>query len=127
MAIEIPVFNLGFMEAAVDLSTKQFYCVETTADKTVNITNVAGENCLGVLQNKPSIVGDVCDIMCIGVTKVVAGTGGLTAGQVWEAAADGKAIAATTGKVGMGTVLIGATADTLATVTVGFAQGNTLA
>lgn len=127
MAIEIPVFNLGFMEAAADLSTKQFYCVEVTADKTVNVTNAAGENCLGVLQNKPSVVGDVCDIMCLGVTKVMVGTGDLTAGAVWEAAADGTAIAATTGKVGMGTVLIGAVAGKLATVTVGFAQGNTLA
>lgn len=127
MAVEIPVFNLGFMEAAADLSTKQFYCVEATADSTVNLTNAAGENCLGILQNKPSIVGDVCDIMCIGVSKVMVGTGNLTAGQVWEAAADGTAIPATTGKVGMGTVLIGAVAGKLATVTVGFAQGNTLA
>lgn len=127
MAVEIPVFNLGFMEAAADISTKQFYCVEVTADKTVNVCNAAGENCLGILQNKPSVVGDVCDIMCIGVSKVMVGTGGLTAGQVWEAAADGTAIVATTGKVGMGTVLIGAAAGKLATVTVGFAQGNTLA
>lgn len=127
MAVEIPVFNLGFMEAAADISTKQFYCVEVTADTTVNICNAAGENCLGILQNKPSVAGDVCDIMCIGVSKVMVGTGGLTANQVWETAADGTAIAATTGKVGMGTVLIGAVAGKLATVTVGFAQGNTLA
>jgi hypothetical protein len=127
MAVEISVFNLGFMEAATDLSTKQFYCVEVTADNTVNITNSAGENCLGILQNKPSVAGDVCDVMCLGVSKVMVGTGGLTAGSVWEAAADGTAIAATTGKVGMGTVLIGAAAGKLATVTVGFATGNTLA
>jgi len=127
MAIEIPVFNLGFMEAAADLSTNQFYVVEVTADKTVNLTNVAGEKALGILQNKPSIVGDVCDIMCLGVSKVMVGTGDLAAGGIWEAAADGSAIPATTGKVGMGTVLIGAVAGKLATVTVGFATGNTLA
>ena len=127
MAVEIPVFNLGFMEAAADLSAKQFYCVEVTADKTINLNNAAGENSLGILQNKPAAAGEVADVMCIGVSKLVAGTGDLTAGAVWEAAADGRGIAATTGKVGMGTVLIGATVGLLATVTVGFAQGNTLA
>lgn len=127
MALEIPVFNIGFLEAATDLSTKQFYCVKVTADKTVNLTSAAGETALGILQNKPSVATDVADVMVLGVSKVMIGAGGLTAGTVWEAAADGTAIAATTGKVGMGTVLIGGAATTLATVTVGFAQGNTLA
>lgn len=126
MAIEIPVFNLGFMEAAADLSTKQFYCVKATADKTINIATAAGENVLGVLQNKPAAAGEVADIMCLGVTKLLVGTGDLAAGATWESAADGTGITAATGKAGMGTVLIGAVAGKLATVTVGFATGGTL-
>jgi hypothetical protein len=126
MAIEIPVFDLGIMEAAADLTAKQFYCVKATADKTAGIATAAGESVLGVLQNKPNST-EVMDIMCIGVTKLMVGVGDLAAGGLWETAADGTGIAATTGKVGMGTVLIGAVAGKLATVTVGFAQGNTLA
>lgn len=127
MAIEIPVFNLGFMEAAADLSAKQFYCVKATADKTVNIATAAGENVLGVLQNKPANAGEVADVMCLGVTKIVVGAGDLAAGANWESAADGTGITAATGKTGMGTVLIGAVAGKLATVTVGFATGGTIA
>jgi len=127
MAVEIPVFNLGFMKAAADYSTKQFYCVEVTADETVSVCDGAGGPCIGILQNKPSIVGDVADVMCIGVSKVMVGVGDLAAGANWMTAADGTAITATAAKVAMGTVLIGAVAGKLATVTVGFAQGNTTA
>lgn len=126
MAIEQPCFNIGFMKAAADLSAKQFYCVEVTADVTVNVNNAAGEEVLGVLQNAPKS-GEVADVMCLGVTKIVVGTGDLAAGATWEAAADGTGITAATGKVGKGTVLIGNTAGKLATVTVGFATGGTLA
>lgn len=126
MAIEQPCFKIGFMKAAADLSAKQFYCVEVTADVTVNVNNAAGEEVLGILQNAPKL-GEVADVMGIGVSKVIVGTGGLTAGAQWEAAADGTAITATTGKVGKGTVLIGGTAGQLATVTVGFATGAALA
>lgn len=126
MAIEIPVFNVGFLKSAADLTTKQFYCVKVTADETINIATAAGESVLGVLQNKPNTT-EVSDVMAIGVTKLLVGAGDLAAGALWESAADGTGITAATGKVGMGTVLIGAVAGKLATVTVGFAQGNTLA
>lgn len=126
MAIEQPCFKVGFMKAAADLSAKQFYCVEVTADVTVNVNNAAGVEVLGVLQNAPKS-GEVADVMGIGITKLMVGVGGLTAGATWEAAADGTGIAATTGKVGKGTVLIGASQGQLATVTVGFATGGTLA
>lgn len=126
MAIEQPCFKIGFMKAAADLSAKQFYCVEVTADTTVNVNNAAGEEVLGVLQNAPKS-GEVADVMCLGVTKIVVGTGDLAAGATWEAAADGTGITAATGKVGKGTVLIGNSAGKLATVTVGFATGATLA
>ena len=126
MAVEQPCFNIGFLKSAADLTAKQFYAVKVTADETVGLATAAGETVLGILQNKPN-TGEVADVMCLGVTKILVGTGDLAAGGLWETAADGTGIAATTGKVGMGTVLIGAVAGKLATVTVGFAQGNTLA
>ena len=58
-----------------------------------------------------------------GVTKVVVGTGNLTAGQQWMAASDGRAIPATAGLVAAGVCLIGATVGKLATVTVGEQTG----
>lgn len=126
MAIEIPVFNVGFCVAEKDLSTKQFYCVEVSADETVDVNDAAGEHVLGILQNKPSAAGDVADVMVIGVSKVMVGAGDLTAGTRWMAAADGTAVACTAAKVAMGTVLVGAVAGKLATVTVGCAQGATI-
>lgn len=126
MALEQPGFAIGFCEAAADLSAKQFYCVKVTGAKAINIATAAGETVLGVLQDKPK-ANEVANVMCTGVTKLVAGVGDLAAGALWETAADGRGITAATGKVGMGTVLIGAAAGKLATVTVGFAQGNTLA
>ena len=126
MALEQPGFAVGFCVAAADLSAKQFYCVKVTAAKTVGLTAAAGEAALGVLQNKPKS-GEVANVMCIGVTKLIAGAGDLAAGAQWEANSDGKGITAATGKVGMGTVLIGAVAGGVATVTVGIGAGNTLA
>lgn len=126
MAVEQPCFKIGFLKAAADLSAKQFYCVKCTADESINIATSAGENVLGVLQNKP-LSGSPGEVMAIGVTKIVVGTGDLAAGATWESASDGTGITCTTAKAGMGTVLIGAVAGKLATVTVGFATGGTIA
>jgi hypothetical protein len=126
MAVEIPCFEIGFLKAGADLSGKQFRCLKVTADETVNIATVAGENILGVLQDKP-LAGSPCDIMVLGVTKLIAGAGDLAAGANWESAADGSGITAATAKTGLGTVLIGATAGKLATVTIGIATGGTIA
>lgn len=122
MAIEQPLFNIGFCTATASLLTKQFYCVKVSADHEVNICTSAGEHFLGVLQNKPDIT-EVADVMQIGVTKVMVGVGDLVAGAIWETAADGTAITATSAKVGAGTVIIGGVAGTLATVTVGLQSG----
>lgn len=126
MALEQPLFNIGWMKAAADLSAKQFYCVKVTANATVNIATAAGENILGINQDAP-IADSPVNVAVIGVSKLVAGVGDLAAGQNWETAADGTGIAATTGKVGCGTVLIGAVAGKLATVTIIASTGNTLA
>lgn len=123
MAIDQPGFSIGFMEAAASMLTKQYYCVKPTADKVFNLCTAAGEPFLGVLQDKPD-TGQVGNIMRDGVTKVMVGVGGLTAGQTWETAADGTAIAVTSGKVGAGLVLIGAVQGLLATVTVGKQDGS---
>ena len=122
MAIEQRVANVGFCTAATDLSTKQFRIVKVTAALAVNLTTVKGEAAFGILQNKPKS-GEAADVWTVAVSKVVAGTGGLAAAASYEADTDGSAVTAEAGKVGLGTVLIGANAGELATVTVGMPCG----
>lgn len=126
MAFEQRIVCVGNCEAAADLSAKQFHFVKVTAANKVNIATAAGESVLGVLQNKPK-AGEAADVMALGITKVKIGVGGLTAGAVYETAADGTAIAVTAAKVGMGTVLSGGNAGEIASVTIGFATGATIA
>lgn len=125
MAIEQPIWTPGIAKAAVDLSAKQFYCVKVTAEMTVDLTTAAGEAFFGILQNKPKL-GEAASVMKVGLSKVVIGVGGLTAGATWECAADGTAIATTAGKAAAGEVLIGGAAGEIATVSVGTQVGGTI-
>ena len=122
MALEQPVFKVGICTAAADLSAKQFYGVKVTATTAVNIMTVKGEAAFGILQNKPTI-NHSADVMLIGVSKVMVGTGNLAAGAFWEFDADGTAITAEASKAAQGVVLIGANAGELATVVIGCANG----
>ena len=47
MALEQPGFEIGFMDAAASLATKQYYCVKVTADHAVNICTwcTSGNSC----------------------------------------------------------------------------------
>lgn len=117
MAVEQRVFNIGFMEAAADLTAKQFYCVEVSAALKVNVNNAAGEHILGILQNKPN-TGETADVSAVGVSKLKIGTGGLTAGVRWMADSDGRGVAATAAKVSGGIVLEGGSENEIATVLV---------
>ena len=125
MSVQQPGFSIGFMTAAADLSAKQFYVVKCSADGAFNLTGSAGEAMLGILQDKPES-GQVGNVMGVGVSKVMVGTGDLAADAEWQAGADGKAIAAASGDIVGGTVLIGAAAGEYATVTVGFAAAGQL-
>lgn len=119
MAKEILGFDLGIMLAENDLSSDQFKCVEISGDKQVDTCDGATDVVLGILQNKPT-AGQAATVRTQGVTKVLVGTGGLTAGAKWGTAADGTAIAKTVDtNLYNGLVLIGASAGEYATVTIG--------
>jgi len=120
MAKEILGFDLGICVAEKDLSGKQFYCVELSSNKTVDVPDAATDVIVGVLQNKPAAAGAACTIRTMGVTKVLVGTGDLTAGALWGTSSTGTAIAKTTDKDHYsGVCLIGAAAGEYATVTIG--------
>ena len=117
MAIEIAGEDIGFMTAAADLSAKQYFIVDVSADKAVNLASSAGQAVLGVLQNDP-VSGATALVRTSGVSKVEVGTGGLAAGDLVQANANGEAIAAASGDYTVGMCLIGAAAGELATIKV---------
>lgn len=128
MAWEITGFAPGGLKAAASLATKQYYGVKVSADNQVNIVAADGEPALGVLQNAPAS-GEAADVMCMGITKVYAGST-LTAGQLWGFDANGAAepkednnTGAALGNWVMGMVIEGAAASGYATVTVGLFTG----
>ena len=123
MAIESRGFNLGICVASADYSTTgQFRAVYISADMTVATVASKGAIAFGILQNKPK-AGEACDVMCVGVSKLVAGTGDLAAAAQWESDNDGSGVTAEAGKVGLGSVLKPAAAGELATVTIGLPCG----
>jgi len=88
--------EIGWLVAAADLSAKQYYFVDIDSNGKIALASAAGQATLGILQNKPK-AGEAASVRYLGVSKCIAGTGGLTAGQAVQAAADGTAIAASTG------------------------------
>lgn len=105
MALEAPGFSNGMCKAAADLSTHQYKFMKVSAEFTVNLNDVSGGNCLGVLQDKPKNAGDPANVMVEGVTKVKLGAN-LSAGAEVMSNASGVAIAATgAGAVALGILL----------------------
>ena len=118
MALESRVFSIPGLVAAADLSAAQFKMVKITAAMTVNLATVKGEGIIGILQNKPKS-GEPADVLTLGVSKLVTGTGNLAAAAQYETDTDGTGVTAEVGKVSPGSVLIAASAGELATVTIG--------
>lgn len=130
MAWEQDLFTIPGAQAATDLSTKQFYCVKkNSTDYRFALCAVDGEIFDGVLQDKPDTAGDACEVRALGVTKVIAGEA-LTAGDLWGTDSSGKAKKIEPTQTGAdirdyfaGRVLVGASANEYAVVTIGFPTG----
>lgn len=118
MAHEAPLFMPGGLTADADLTTKQFTAVVMDVTDNDVINAGAGVKAVGILQNAPN-TGEAAAVMMAGLSKVVSGTGGLTAGDKWTPEAGGAAVVAGTGDVICGTVVQGAAAGGIATVTIG--------
>lgn len=93
MAFDVSPVCLS-LPASADLSTKQYYLVEIANTGKVSVCNAAGEMALGVLQDKPAADGRVGQVAVAGVTKVVAGSGGIDEGDLVTTDAGGKCIVA---------------------------------
>ncbi len=86
MGYEVPLQNIT-LEAAADLTTKQYYAVKVDANGKAALAG-AGELAVGVLQNVPA-AGQAATIMVSGVTKAIYGAT-VTAGNKLMVNADGK-------------------------------------
>ena len=95
MAYEMDVLDVSLL-AAADLSGYQYRFVKLTADNTVNVCG-AGEQAIGVLQNKPTGAGQAARVRVLGVSRVVAG-GSVTYGQKLGTDANGAGVAKTADK-----------------------------
>jgi hypothetical protein len=115
--------DLSF-KAENDLSAKQYFIVEMSAEDQVDVCDNAADAIRGILQNKP-LAGERALVRVFGVSKVRVNAAGLAAGADWGSDGSGRAIAKVANKdiVGGYCLVPGAAAeDLIATVTV-----NTLA
>lgn len=72
MAWELPSFQIPGFSAEADLSTHQYKAVNGGAAEGGCVLADAGEEIIGILQNKPT-AGQAAEIMVHGVTKAKAG------------------------------------------------------
>lgn len=106
------------VDAAADLSAKQFTFVKATTSGTVDTITTTGNDALGVLQNKPTS-GQAATVAYAGKVKVIAGAT-VTAGDLIQSDTAGKAItAATSGHFILGRARTGGVAGALIEVFLG--------
>ena len=90
--------------ASTDLSASQFCFVVVNSSGQLALPSAGGE-ADGILQDKPNAQGVQAELAVLGVSKVVVGTGGVTAGDLLAADASGKAVTATSGNKILGRAL----------------------
>lgn len=101
MALDDKMLDTGGLLAASDLSSHQFAAVKITADNQVDLASTGGEAITGILYNAPK-AGEAASVVFFGFPKVVAGSGGFSAGdQLVTEAGTGKLVA----YAGSGTVV----------------------
>ena len=83
------------LTASADLSTKQYYLVKMSGEKTVTVCSGVTDKPVGVLQNNP-VSGAEASVCVIGVTKI-SGDADLAYGNLICTSADGQAAASVAG------------------------------
>jgi hypothetical protein len=95
MAFEGAQMKLTGVTASADLSTKQYYFVKMSGERTVTVCAGATDKPIGVLQNNPTS-GQAAEVCVVGQTKV-SGDGDLNYGDLIGTSGDGQADAKTAG------------------------------
>jgi len=76
-------------KAGADLSTKQFYFVKLSADRTVIVCAAATDKPIGILQNKPDAADKAAEVLMTGRSKLSADVA-LAAGDLVGTSGDGQ-------------------------------------
>jgi hypothetical protein len=91
MAFEIPGTCIT-LEAAADLSAKQYYFVYVDSNGQAAVCSAATDQPIGILQDKPAAAGRACTVMVNGISKV-SSDAALSLGNKVGTSADGQAAA----------------------------------
>ena len=91
--------------ASADLSASQFCFVAVNSSGQLALPS-AGGDADGILQDKPNAAAVAGEVGILGVSKLVVGTGGVTAGDLLATDVNGKAVTATTGNKILGRALV---------------------
>ena len=98
MAYEQTLRTVG-LPASADLSASQFCFVAVNSDGNLALPS-AGGDAAGILQDKPNALGVFGEVGILGVSKLVVGAAGVTAGDLLTTDTAGKAVtAASTNKI----------------------------
>jgi hypothetical protein len=111
MAYEQTLRTIG-VPASADLSASQFCFVVVNANGQLALP-AAGGDAEGILQDKPNGAGVIGEVGILGVSKLMVGTAGVTAGDLLATDANGKAVTATTGNKILGRALAAGAAGTI--------------
>ncbi len=103
MAYEQTLRNVG-LPASADLSASQFCFVAVNANGQL-VLPAAGGDAEGILQDKPNGAGAYGEVGILGVSKLVVGAGGVTAGDLLSCDVNGKAVTAAAGNKILGRAL----------------------
>lgn len=96
------------VNAAADLSTKQYYAVKITAANAVNVATVQGERVSGIIDNKPAS-GEAARVITSGPAKASADAA-ISAGAWLTTQSDGQVMTAAAGDFVIGQAKEAATA-----------------
>jgi hypothetical protein len=107
MAYEIPVQILSFTAAsAMSAATNQFCFVELASNGKVHLANATTDVPIGVLQNLPGL-GEVAEVMVLGVTKVRVGGTDISAPGLIGTDATARAAVYVTAGTGTASFIVG--------------------
>ena len=103
MAYEQTLHTISAL-ASADLSASQFCFVVVNVNGQLALPS-AGGDADGILQDKPNAAAVEGELAVLGVSKLVVGTAGVTAGDLLATDVNGKAVTAATGNKILGRAL----------------------
>ena len=117
MAYEIPGQMITLPSGSTLLAARQFTFVSVNTSGQA-VSPVDGASVIGVLQNKPTAVGQGASIMISGVSKIVAAGSTLASGDLCATSTAGRATARGGGEYAIGRIIAGSSGSTGRVLTV---------